>query len=178
MKKLIFVLTFLLSVGTLVAEQGPPPPGPGSRGPRLDALKSYLQLSDKQVQDLTSLLSSFRSTVKPIHEQIMTKRQTLKQEMAKASPDSTVVAQLLVDIKNLENQIKTQRDGLRPQLMALLSDSQKNLLNTLQQALSLQQAAHEAAALAMIEGPQENAPGPGDFTRRWRGMHAMRPSQP
>jgi hypothetical protein len=178
MKKSIFVFAFLLSVGTFLAEQGPPSGGPGSRTPRLDALKSYLQLSDKQVQDLTALLSSFRSTVKPIHEQIMAKRQSLKQEMAKASPDSSVVAQLLVDIKNLENQIKTQRDGLRPQLLALLSDSQKNLLSTLQQALSLQRAAHEAAALDMIEGPQGNTPGPEGFARGWRGMHVMRPGQP
>jgi peptidoglycan hydrolase CwlO-like protein len=178
MKKSTVALALLLSIGPSLAQQGPPLGGPGSRPPRLDALKSYLQLSDKQVQDLTALLSSFRNAVKPIHEQIMTKQQSLKQEMAKASPDSNVVAQLLVDIKSLKNQIKTQRDGLRPQLLALLSEAQKNSLNTLEQALSLQQAAHQAAALDMIEGPQDNAPGPEGFSRGWRGMHAMRPDQP
>lgn len=178
MKKPIIVIAFLLSTGALMAVQGPPPAGPGSRTPRLDALKSYLQLSDKQVQDITSLLSSFRSTVQPIHQQIMTKQQSLKQEMAKASPDSNVVAQLLVDIKNLKSQIKTQRDGLRPQMLALLSDVQKNSLSALEQALSLQQAAHQAAALDMIEGPQDNASSPEGFARGWRGMHAMRHGQP
>jgi len=63
-------------------------------------------------------------------------------------------------------------------MLALLSDVQKNSLSTLEQALSLQPAAHQAAALDMIEGPQDDAHGPGGFARGWRGMHAMRPGQP
>jgi len=180
MKKTTILLAFALSIGTVLAQQGPPPGGPGWGPSRLDALKTYLQLSDPQVQSITALQTSFRDTVRPIHDQIRTKEQELKQEMAKASPDSTVVAQLMVDIKNLRNQIKTTRTGQQPQLLALLTDAQKSSLANLQQALSLQQAAHQAAALGLIEAPQgSNFGGPG-FGRMGmrKGMHQGPISQP
>jgi hypothetical protein len=139
-----------------------------------------LQLSDQQVQSITALQSSFRDTVKPIHQQIMTKEQELKQEMAKASPDSAVVAQLMVDVKNLRSQIKTARAGQQPQLLALLSDGQKSSLASLQQALSLQQAAHQAAGLGLIDAPQGAFPGGPGFGRMGmhKGMHQGPTSQP
>jgi Spy/CpxP family protein refolding chaperone len=157
MKRATVILAFVLSMGTLLAQQGPPPAGPGWRAPHWDALKSYLQLSDKQVQDLTALLTSLRETVKPIHEQIRTEQKQLKQEMGKTSPDSSLVAQSMVEVKNLRSQIKAKRDGLQPQLLALLSDSQKSQLATLQQALTVEQVAHQAAALGLIEAPQDHS---------------------
>ena len=178
MKRTTAFLAFVLSIGTALAQQGPPPGGPGWGAPNLDALKTFLQLSDSQVQGITALQTSFRATVKPIHDQIMTKEQELKQEMAKASPDSAVVAQLMVDIKNLRSQIKTGRDGQQPQLLALLNDTQKSSLANLQQALSLQQAAHQAAALGLIDAPQgEHFGGPG-FGGMRHGMHRGPIGQP
>src|SRR3974377_2173924 len=99
MRKSFALLTFVLSVGTLLADQGSSPAAPGPKASRLDALKSYLQLSDQQVQDMTPLLTTFRTSVQPIHQQIMTDQTQLKQELVKSSPDSNVVAQLLVDVK-------------------------------------------------------------------------------
>jgi hypothetical protein len=178
MKKMTIVMAFVLSIGTLLAQQGPPFRGPRPGNPPLDALKSYLQLNDKQVTDLTALLATFRDTVKPIHEQIMAKEKELRQEMGKASPDSSLVAQLMVDVKNLRGQIKSKRSELSPQLLALLSDTQKGLLSNLQQALSIAQAAHQAAALGLIEGPA-NAPFDGEgFGGGRRGMHAGPMNQP
>lgn len=180
MRKATVVLAFVLSIGTALAQQGPPPGGPGWGGAHLDALKTFLQLSDSQVQSITALQTSFRSTVKPIRDQIMTKEQELKQEMAKPAPDSAVVAQLMVDIKNLRNQIKSARAGQQPQLLAILNDAQKSSLASLQQALSLQQAAHQAAAVGFIDAPQgTNFGGPG-FGRMGmrKGMHQGPIDQP
>ena len=178
MKKNTAVLTFVLSLGVLLAQPGPPTAGPHWGMPRLDALKSFLQLSDKQVQDFTALLSSFRDTVKPIHEQIMAKQKQREQEMAKASADPSVVAQLMVDVKDLRTQIKSKRDELQPQMLAILSDSQRGQLAALQQALSLQQAARQAAALGLIEAPQNNTSEDTGFGEGWRGRHAMQPGRP
>jgi N-formylglutamate amidohydrolase len=178
MKKSTVFLAFVLSIGTALAQQGPPAGGPGWGGARLDALKTFLQLSDSQVQGITALQTSFRATVKPIHQQIMTLEQQLKQEMAKASPDSAVVAQLMVDIKNLRSQIKTARDGQQPQLLALLNDGQKSSLANLQQALSLQQAAHQAAALGLINAPAGSFSGGQGFGGMRKGMHRGPNAQP
>lgn len=178
MKKTTIILAFVLSVGTVLAEQGPPPGGPGWGAQSLDALKTFLQLSDKQVQDIKALRTSFRDSVKPIHDQIMTKQQDLKQELDKAAPDSAIVAQLMVDVKNLRNQIKTKRDEQKPQFLALLTDVQKSSLANLQQALSLQQAAHQAAALGLIDAPEgANFGGPG-FGGMRKGMHRGPIGQP
>ena len=171
MKKATVFLSFLLGVGTLLAQQSPPTKGPRFRTPPLDALKSFLQLSDKQAGDITALQTSFRDAVKPIHEDIVAKQKQLRQEMDKASPDSSVVAQLMLDVKNLRNQIKTKRDELRPQLLAILSDAQKSALANLQQALSLQQPAHQAVALGLIEAPQNDSPDGSGFGGGWRGRH-------
>jgi uncharacterized protein (DUF342 family) len=170
MRKAITILALILGAGTLLAQKDGPAMG-SSGAPRLDALKSFLQLSDKQVQDLTALLTSLRDSVKPVHEQIAAKKMELKQEMDKTSPDSGAVAQLMVDIKNLQSQIKTKRDELRPQLIALLSDSQKTALTTLQQALSLQQAALEAAASDLIEAPPHDGSAVSGLADEWRGRH-------
>jgi Spy/CpxP family protein refolding chaperone len=168
MKRAISILIFGLSIGTLLAQSSPPVAGPHMAAPRWDALKSFLQLTDTQVQDLTALLTSFRDTVKPTHQQIMTDRKQLKKEMDKASPDSTLVAQLMVEVKNLRSQIKAKRDGLQPQILAVLTDSQKGQLASLQQALSLQPAAHQAAALGLIEAPQDQSDAM-EFGGRWKG---------
>ncbi len=180
MKKTIVLLAFVLSVGTVLAQQGPPPGGHGWGAPNLDALKTFLQLSDQQVQSIKALQTSFRDTVKPIHQQIMTKEQELHQEMAKTSPDSAVVAQLMVDVKNLRSQIKTTRAGQQPQLLALLNDGQKSSLASLQQALSLQQAAHQAAGLGLIDAPEGAFPGGPGFGRMGmrKGMHQGPIGQP
>lgn len=180
MKKTTLLLAFVLSIGTVLGQQGPPSDGPGWGGAHLDALKTFLQLSDQQVQSITALQTSFRDAVRPIHQQIMSKNQELKQEMAKAAPDSAVVAQLMVDIKNLRNQIKTARDGQQPQLLALLNDAQKGSLANLQQALSLQQAAHQAAALGLIDAPKDAFPGGPGFGRMGmrKGMHRGPIDQP
>ena len=178
MKKIVALLAFVLSVGTLLAQASPSSSGSRWGAPHLDALKSFLQLSDQQVQDLTALQGSFRDSVKPIHQQIMTDQKQLKQEMSKASPDSGVVTQLLTDIKILRNQIKTKRDGLQPQMLALLSDAQKSQLTNLQQTLSLQQAAHQATAFGLVEAPQQNSSGAMGLSKPWRGMHPRISGQP
>jgi hypothetical protein len=178
MKRIAVVFATLLSMGTLHAQQGPPPHGPHFGAPPLDALKSYLSLSDKQVQDSTALLTSFRDGVKPIHEQIVTKEKELKQEMDKASPDSSLAAQLMVDIKALRNQVKAKRDDLKPQLMALLNDNQKNALLVLQQALSVEQAAHQAAGLGLIDAPANSLSGREWFGGGEGGMHSRPGGRP
>jgi len=176
--KSVAILSFVMSIGTLLAQASPLPSGSRWGTPNLDALKSFLLLSDQQVQDLTALQATFRDTVKPIYQQIMTDQKQLKQEMGKASPDSSVMAQLLADIKNLRSQIKSKRDGLQPQMLALLSDSQKGQLANLQQALSLQQAAHQATALGLVEAPQQNSSRADGSSRPWRGMHPRIMGQP
>ena len=178
MKKTTVFLAFVLSIGTALAQQGPPPGGPGWGAARLDALKTYLQLSDQQVQSIKALQTSFRDTVKPIHIRSGLKSRNCMQELAKASPDSAVVAQLMVDIKNLRSQIKTTRAGQQPQLLALLNDGQKSSLANLQQALSLQQAAHQAAALGLIDAPQGAYPGGLGFGGMRKGMHRGPIAQP
>jgi chromosome segregation ATPase len=156
MKAITSFLALVLTVGTVMAQQPQPAKGAPPAGARLEALKSYLQLSDRQVQDITAQLAAFRDSVKPIREEMMAKRKDLRAEMSKSSPDATVATKLKNDLKDLQSQVSSKRDELKPQLLAILNDSQKESLASLEQALKVRQAANQAAALGLIDAPQGN----------------------
>jgi Spy/CpxP family protein refolding chaperone len=149
-----------LSAGTLLAQ-----PGPMQRGPRgaanLDALTQYLELSEQQVEDLKAARKDFfANEVRPIMEQIREKRQALREEMQRESPNSAIVGQLQVETAELASQIKEKQAGQADQLRSLLTDGQRTKLEQLEQAASLLPAIQQARGLSLIESPQ-GGPGAG-----------------
>jgi hypothetical protein len=99
-----------------------------SRGPRLEALKSYLTLSDHQVETLTAVQRSLMEATRSIHEQIATKQKELREEMAKSEPSASVAGQLMADAKALRSQIDAKRDEFRTQTRAVLNDQSNRRL--------------------------------------------------
>lgn len=180
MKRIL--LTTVLLAGTLMA-QGPGF-GPGPRAPRADApgvarvpdaLKTYLNLTDDQVQKLVDARKSVAEANKPIFEQIREKSQALREEMQKDTPDAAKVGQLMVDIKALRTKLRDGRGDVNSAALAVLTDAQKALLPALDQALKLGPAARQAAALGLVaapEPPEGAGLGAGGFGAgpRGRGM--------
>jgi chromosome segregation ATPase len=161
------IVTPLLAVvlgSVLLAQQGMPADRL-SRGPRLEALKSYLSLSEQQVETLSAVQRSLTEATRSIHEQIASKQKELREEMAKSEPSASVAGQLMADTKALRSQIDTKRDEFRTQTRAVLNDQQKAALSALETALSLQQAARQAVAINLLEAPEGSEPGPGGLGR-------------
>jgi Spy/CpxP family protein refolding chaperone len=175
------ILTVVIMAGTLLA-QGPGGPngarrfgGPG--GPmaggmagggaalaNADALKTALGLTDAQVQQLRDLRKLQADAAKPIMDEIRGKRQAVADAMKSATPDSTLIGQLMVDIRKLNDSLKGLRADREAKALAILTPDQKTKLTALQDAQKLMPAVAQATALGLLAPPQGAAgrrmPGP------------------
>ncbi len=137
--------------------QGPRmPPGP----PRLDALKTYLSLTDNQVQGFKQIAQQTRTTVQPLEQQIRTKSQALQTLRRQGSADATALGNLVVEIDNLRKQVSDARAAAHTQALGVLTADQKTKLAALEEAAKLFPAAREAGALGLIQPPPGARMGP------------------
>lgn len=123
-----------------------------------DALKQYLSLTDAQVTQLKDLRRQEAESLRPTMEQIRSKRQQLGEAVRAQSPDSALIGQLTVDIKNLTASLKSARTDLSAKAQAVLTPDQKTKLAALDEARKLMPAAGQATALGLL-APLENAAG-------------------
>lgn len=161
----------VLFAGTAFAQRGPMARTPGS-GPNLQALKTYLNLTDAQVTSLQTVQTSLRNAIQPLAQDLAAKTKALREENSKTTPDPNVVSQLKADIASLRSQIQTQRSNYQGQAQAVLTTDQVTALNKLEEALKLVVVAREAVALDLISGPEGFGAG---MMRAPRGAGMMAP---
>ncbi len=160
MRIVTVMMAVLLCCGVLLAEQRPFDRAQRMEGIQTDQLKTYLNLSDQQLLDLQAAQNQFREAARPIAEQLRQKAQELRQARQQDPVDEALVSKLKADIAALQSQVGTLRTQFQLQAKAVLTADQTAKLSALQQALELMQAAHQAAALNLLDAP-EGAPGPG-----------------
>jgi flagellar basal body-associated protein FliL len=144
-------LSVILVAAPILAQPGPR--RAQGAGAEVDALKTYLNLTDQQVQSLRDLQRSFMESNRTTLQQIAEKQRAVREEMQRPQPSAGVVGQLMVDSHSLRQQISTRRTELRTQARNLLNEEQKQKLAGLEQAQSLLAAIGQAARLNLIEGP-------------------------
>ena len=149
---------FFLSFAALaVAFAQGPGMGPGPRAaagqPPANALKTYLSLTDAQVQSFKQIAQQTRTTVQPLMQQISTKSKALQDLRRQGSSDTTALGNLVVEIDGLHKQVADARASALTQVQALLTADQKTKLTALEAAAQLMPAIHEAAALGLIQAP-------------------------
>ncbi len=169
-------LSALLFAGAAFAQQAAPQKGAGARGAGLQALKTYLNLTDQQVTDLKAVETSLHTAIQPLRQDLVAKRQDLRAELQKTTPDQSIIAQLNQQIASDVSQIEAQRATFQKQLLAVLTADQISQLNNLSQALQLVPAARAAAALDLINAP-EGFGGLRAPAGRARGMMRRAPAQ-
>ncbi len=156
----------LLVTAAVFAQQGPAAGTPHRGMVQTDLIKSFLNLSDQQVQDLTGIESSFREAARPLMQQMREKGQTLRQTLQQ-DPKADI-SQLQSDLANLRTQIKNLHTQYQSQAQNVLTPEQKTNLATLQKALELMPTIHQAMGLNLLERP-EGFPGGfggGQFSMR------------
>ena len=156
MRLATLLITGALAVSTLAAQPGPR--GERQRGPQVDQIKSYLGLSEEQIQQFQTLRQSFRESVRTIMEETRAKRQQLREELARESPSPTIVGDLTVQLRQVRQQVGEKREEFGEQARALLTEEQKAKLAALEEAKALLPAIREAQGLQLLEG---NPDGPG-----------------
>ncbi|HZT29997.1 MAG TPA: periplasmic heavy metal sensor [Bryobacteraceae bacterium] len=128
--------------------------------PPTDQVKTYLSLTDAQIQSLQSIRQQESQALSSLRQQIMQKQNTLAQQMQNGSTDATTMGNLLVDIVNLQKQLSQQQSTYHTQAVAVLTTDQQTKLQALQSAASLAPAVRQAEGLLLVT-PPSGGPGMG-----------------
>jgi Spy/CpxP family protein refolding chaperone len=157
------VATCALSLSLpLLAQQTPPTTTP--RTPPVDQVKTYLSLTDQQVQQLQQLITSERQANQTRQQEIQTKQTQLQQLLTANSNDAAALGRLLIDIQALRRQVETTHTNFQTQAVALLNDAQKTKLKALDDASKLAPTIGQAVSLNLLtpaRPPNAGAPGIG-----------------
>jgi Spy/CpxP family protein refolding chaperone len=125
-------------------------PPDGRRGPAnppdLTKLKAYLNLTDAQVQGLTTILQQERAALQPTMQDLRTQHKALRDQ----STDATAVANARKTIDADLAQIAKTRTTFSEQAKNALTADQKTKLKTLEDAARIQGELHQAAALGLV----------------------------
>jgi len=149
-----------LSTAVLLAQTAPTTdaPRPAQRRAAMAATKTFLGLSDQQVQQLVQLRREERESLQPVRLQMKEKAQALRQARQSASPDPAVVGQLVLDMQNLREQVRSINAGYRTRALDLLDATQKEKVQNLQKAAERMRRTRRvvagASALNLLERPQ------------------------
>jgi len=132
--------------------------GQGAPGrPALEAVKAALELSDQQVQQLVQLRKEEQEILQPLRQQVQEKRKALREAREAANPNPAAVGQAVLDLQKLTGQIRTVNETYHTKALSLLDATQKEKLQTLEQAtervMRARQAANGARVLNLLLPP-------------------------
>ena len=135
--------------------------------PSLDALKSYLNLTDSQVQGLQQIQQQERQANRTTMQTIRQSQANLDSLLQKGGADAATTGKLLMDIQALQSSMSKTHDSFSAQAANTLTVDQKAKLKTLQDAVALMPAIHQAMGAGLLAPPQ-GASGPSG-AMRFRG---------
>jgi Spy/CpxP family protein refolding chaperone len=150
-------LTILMATAACLLAQ---PPGP----PSIDALKTYLNLTDSQVQALQQIQQQERQTNRATVQKMRQSQANLDDLMQKGGADAATAGKLLLEVQDLQASLSKTHGAFSAQATSTLTVDQKSKLKTLQDAMALMPAVHQAAGFGLLALPQD-----AGSTTRFRG---------
>lgn len=135
--------------------QGPGPmaQGTGQGQAGAAALKTYLGLTDAQVEQMQTLRKQRAEAMQPEAAAIRAKALELRQLMQTANPDPAKVGALTVELKQLREKAVAERSSVNDQIKAVLTADQQAKLKDLEAAAKLGPAVRQAIGAGLIEAP-------------------------
>jgi Spy/CpxP family protein refolding chaperone len=139
------------------------PPAPGGPGmpvqpPDFGALKSYLNLTDVQIQKMQQAREQAGKEadekVKTIQPQIRDKRIALEDLMEKGTNDPATVGKMMLEIHALQKQARQAQEAVRASELNVLTAEQKTRFKAIEDAATLPAATRDAARLGLVPRPQ------------------------
>ncbi len=175
----IAALAATLGLATICMAQGPQRGFAGHGGPhghggdaQIEALKSYLGLSDTQVASLRQARTDAFDQAKPNMKDAAQKARDLRAEMNKANPDPNTVGRLMTEMKQMREQGRSTQTQVRDKSISVLTEPQKAKLKALEEAAALQDAVREARMSGLLNAPE--AVEAGAPMMRGRGFRPQR----
>ena len=121
----ILSAVLLWAIGSLaVAQPGPMPPQHPPRGGE-DRLATYLALTAEQKSQWDAARKTFEDGIEPLREHIEATHEQIEKLMDAKSTDAAAIGNLMIDIRNTRDQIKTKHDALDATLESFLTAEQK-----------------------------------------------------
>ncbi|MGB9604490.1 MAG: periplasmic heavy metal sensor, partial [Bryobacteraceae bacterium] len=140
MKRLILAMA---TVAGMLMAQVPGPPG-------LDALKTYLNLQDSQIQSLRQLRQQQIQATQAMFQELAGKQQALRQQLGSGVADAAALGKALLDIEALRKRIADTTATYRTQALNVLTGEQRTKLAALEQAQKLEPAVRQAEAIGLL----------------------------
>jgi hypothetical protein len=152
-------ITALMAAGQTSPNEGgvsiaifPPPPA------AFEELKTYLALTDGQVEQLRKLLEEKSGAAQQIYQRIREKQVELNNLLQAGSRDVSRIGQLTLDIHLLIAQPPAPSDQWRQRALAILTPDQRTKLTGLDQALKLSTPGYQAMTLNLLDPPPPGRP--------------------
>jgi septal ring factor EnvC (AmiA/AmiB activator) len=126
---IMFLRTMMLAVAltfplTLAAQEPPP----------IAVVAHVLSLSEDQVHALGEFLQARAEAVRPAAEQLQARQQALAEQLQSSAPDPAVVGRLVIESKNIQEQIQTTIATANKTLDGILNTEQRTRLEQLRGA--------------------------------------------
>ncbi len=156
-------LPFVLLGALAQGQMGPGPGGmmgpgfgPGAQmGQRgLDDIKTYLNLTDAQIQNMQQTRQNAYTNLRTTFDQMRAKHTALRDLLDKGTTDAAAVGKLVLDMEALRKQVQQAQAAVRTQLVAQLTPAQQAKLKTLEDSAKLEPAIHGAYALGLLTPPE------------------------
>jgi hypothetical protein len=175
MKLLSLALLLMMSLGMVAfGQNAPPPTGP----PPLEGIKTFLGLTDAQVEALRTIQQQFRTDIRSAHEEIALKERALR-GLVEGGGSATEVGTLMLEIHALRKRIGTREESARSQALNVLNGpGQKEKLAQLEAAMRMQPLISQAMSLFLLKPGPNPAAGPGAGPMMPRGMMMERMRRP
>lgn len=143
--------------------------------PPIDAVKTYLSLTDSQISGFDAIRKTAQTAAQPIIEQLRPKEQALREAMRANPVNATTVASIQTEINTLRTQLDKIQSDAQAQMAATLGTDQKAKLATLTAAAALHEQIQGASMLGLIDGPGPGGPGgPGGGFGKGKGKGGPR----
>lgn len=152
--------TSMLLLAAAAAAFAQPPAGSMPRTPDVSSLKTYLSLTDAQVNTLQQARQSEMTALRSVFEEIQTKETALRNLLNTNTTDAAAVGRLVLDIQTARKKVESTQATYRTQAVNTLTADQKTKLTALDTAMKLRDEIQQAVMLNLLQ-PEEGPGGPG-----------------
>jgi Spy/CpxP family protein refolding chaperone len=117
-----------------------------------DQIKTALDLTDRQFNELNDVRTAYNEKVKEVSTQMRELEKQRREAMKTSGADPVLVGSIALQIQSLQQQIQEENKAYREHALSVLTASQREKVEDIQEAVKLAQQAGALAAFGLLEG--------------------------
>jgi len=117
-----------------------------------DQIKTALDLTDRQFNELNDVRTAYNEKVKELSTQMRELEKQRREAMKASGANPVLVGSIALQIQSLQQQIQDENKAYREHALSVLTASQREKVEDIQEAVKLAQQAGALAAFGLLEG--------------------------